>query len=289
MARRSCATATSTASRQRSHPVAPVGRADAGPAVAMLRRAGFGGQVGRLLRWPLQSPHGVVLETARRVRGEPAGAACCASFGATGWIGALGVAPEARGRGIGTALTSACVAWLRDRGAATVLLYATEAGRPLYEQEGFVAEGHAVAWQGKLGAGPPGVRSLREGDRDAVAALDAQTTGEDRAPVLGALSPLHGVAAERDGTVAGWALATPWGSSVAVCAQEPEDGLALMAATCAAPGGGTLIVPEDNAPAAEAVRRWGLARANGAERMRLGPAVPWRPDRQFGLFNLFWG
>jgi hypothetical protein len=37
------------------------------------------------------------------------------------------------------------------------------------------------------------------------------------------------------------------------------------------------------------VRRWGFQRANSGERMRLGPAVAWHPERQFGLFNLFWG
>jgi hypothetical protein len=30
-------------------------------------------------------------------------------------------------------------------------------------------------------------------------------------------------------------------------------------------------------------------RLNDALRMRLGPPVAWHPDRQFGLFNLFWG
>lgn len=28
---------------------------------------------------------------------------------------------------------------------------------------------------------------------------------------------------------------------------------------------------------------------NDALRMRLGPAVAWAPEGQFGLFNLFWG
>ena len=50
-----------------------------------------------------------------------------------------------------------------------------------------------------------------------------------------------------------------------------------------------LIVPDANAAASEALRRWGFQVANRAERMRLGPPVAWHPERQFGLFNLFWG
>ena len=74
-----------------------------------------------------------------------------------------------------------------------------------------------------------------------------------------------------------------------MCADDPDAGLALMAAVCEGPEIGTLIVPEDNEVAARVVRDWDLQRANSAERMRLGPALPWRPERQFGLFNLFWG
>jgi hypothetical protein len=64
--------------------------------------------------------------------------------------------------------------------------------------------------------------------------------------------------------------------------------VALMAAA-ARSGPAVLIVPEANAAAFDAVRRWGFQRANSGERMRLGPPVAWRPERQFGLFNLFWG
>ena len=86
----------------------------------LLSRAAFGPTVARLVAFPRTSPHGDVLvaEPSRR----PQGAVCCVSFGATGWIGALGVAPEARRRGLGRALTEAAIARLhapgRDDGAA---------------------------------------------------------------------------------------------------------------------------------------------------------------------------
>jgi hypothetical protein len=83
--------------------------------------------------------------------------------------------------------------------------------------------------------------------------------------------------------------ASPWGAGVAICAADAEAGVALMAAAASGPGPATLVVPDANRRAGEALSRWRFAPAAAGERMRLGPAVPWRPEMQFGLFNLFWG
>jgi GNAT superfamily N-acetyltransferase len=259
-------------------------------AVDVLRRAGFGTQVARLLEYPRRSPDGAILVAEGRDAGV-VGVACTASFGATGWIGALGVAPEARRGGLGTALTEAAVRWLRNRGARTVLLYATEAGRPVYERLGFVAEERAIAWRGVAGAAPPlDLQRLGDGDRQRLRTLDQLATGEQRDAVLDAIHPLAGVAAPGgpQGMV-GWAIASPWGAGTAITALRPETGVALMAAATSGPAAGTLIVPDGNLAAGDALRAWRFVRLNDALRMRLGPAVAWHPDRQFGLFNLFWG
>lgn len=291
--RRSSASPSTASSASATTTIAPLASGDVGAAVATLHAAGFGGQVRRLLGFPAESDHGVILATAARSRGRPAGVACCASFGATGWIGALGVLPDARGAGLGRELTNAAVEWLRARGAETVSLYATEAGRRVYDGLGFAAEGPVVAWQGVAPAGAgPGlpVRRLRRGDRAAMAALDAATTGEGRSAILDLLSPPRGLAVEgAGGALRGFAAGSPWGQSIAVCAEDEDAGLSLMAAVCAGPEIGTLIVPEANGAAARAVRDWDLQRANSAERMRLGPPLDRRTERQFGLFNLFWG
>ena len=65
---------------------------EAGSIADLLSRAAFGPTVSRLVAFPRTSPHGDVL-VADNGDGATVGAVCCVSFGATGWIGALGVAP----------------------------------------------------------------------------------------------------------------------------------------------------------------------------------------------------
>src|SRR5437764_11675628 len=223
--------------------IRPARADELGPVAAALRAAGLGANVGRLLEFPSASPGGEVLAAVER--GEVVGGAAMAGFGATGWIGALGVVGAVRRRGIGTALTEAAVDWLREHGARTVLLYATEAGRPVYQRLGFDADGEARAWRDVAppagGAPPDGVRALRPADDPAVRALDTAATGEDRGPVfdaLGALDGNAGLAVERDGgRLVGSALRSPWGLGPSVVAEDATAGLALLSALRRTRGG----------------------------------------------------
>jgi GNAT superfamily N-acetyltransferase len=261
------------------------------PVARTLDEAGFGPHVARLLGYPREADSGEILVAAsgRRLLGG----ACCASFGETGWIGALGVLPRARRRGVGALLARAAVGWLHERGARTVLLYATDMGRPVYDREGFVAETRARAWRGTPPLFRPGgglhVRRLRPADREAILALDRAATGEDRTPVLDLLPALLGMGLERDGRLAGFALHTPWGAGPAVVAADHEAGLATLRALAVEPQPLTITVPDDNPRAGRALADWGFQPVNSALRMRHGPPVGHDPTRMFGLFNLFWG
>ena len=261
------------------------------PVARTLDEAGFGPHVARLLAYPRDSPAGEIL-IAVTGRGRLVGGACTASFGETGWIGALGVLPRARRRGAGELLTRAAVDWLSERGAHTSLLYATEMGRRVYERCGFVAESPARAWRGT----PPGsptagsVRRLRPSDREQILALDRAATGEDRSAVLDLLPALLGLGIERgDGTLAAFALNTPWGAGPAVVADGEEAGMAMLRALVVEPQPVTVTVPDDNPGVAQTLARWGFQTVNTAVRMRHGPPVGHDPSRMFGLFNLFFG
>jgi GNAT superfamily N-acetyltransferase len=273
--------------------VRPVRAEELGSTVEVLRAAGLGANVGRLLEFPLRAASGEVLVAVRE--GEIVGGAATAAFGATGWIGALGVAARARRRGIGRALTEACVTRLRAAGAATVLLYATTAGRPVYERVGFRSEGEAHAWRD---LSPPrgrarddGVRALAAADLPLVRELDAAATGEDRGAVFAAMNgELPGLVVERAGRVAGSAVRSPWGLGPSVVASDREAGIALLAVLRRVPGSPlTVSLPDANADAVRALRAWGFQPINAATRMRLGPALAYAPARVFGMFNLFWG
>ncbi|HEX8084975.1 MAG TPA: GNAT family N-acetyltransferase [Solirubrobacteraceae bacterium] len=260
------------------------------PVARTLDEAGFGPHVARLLGYPRDSPSGEVL-VASVGRGKLVGGACTASFGATGWIGALGVLPRARRRGVGELLTRACVEWLQERGARTSLLYATEMGRRVYERCGFVAEAPARAWRGTPpGPVPEGVRRLRPADREHILALDRATTGEDRSAVLEGLPALLGLGLERaDGTLAAFALNTPWGAGPAVLAETFDDGMAILRALVTEAQPITVTVPSDNPEVGRVLSQWGFQCVNTALRMRHGPPVGHDPSKMFGLFNLFFG
>jgi GNAT superfamily N-acetyltransferase len=232
-----------------------------------------------------------VLVAVGRLR-RVVGAACCASFGETGWIGALAVLPRARGRGAGSALTEACVDWLRARGATTVLLHATDMGRPVYGRLGFVDEGRSRAWRGAPSSAQrsAALRPLGPADRAALRALDRAITGERREPVLDAVTPLAGLAAERDGQLRGYLLSSPWGAGPAILADDEDCGIELLsAARTATQGPSILTLADANNAGVAALESWGFRAVNHAERMRLGPALDWHAEQIFGMYNLFWG
>jgi GNAT superfamily N-acetyltransferase len=55
--------------------------------------------------------------------------------------------PEARGRGLATALVSHALREARTRGCATSSLQATARGRPVYERLGYRSIGAAQMWE----------------------------------------------------------------------------------------------------------------------------------------------
>jgi len=225
--------------------------------------------------------------------GAVVGASACAHFGATGWIGAVAVVPEARRGGLGRALTEVAVACLRERGASTIQLYATDMGRPIYEQLGFVAEGACVTLGGRWRRGrpTPGVRAARAADLQAALAVDREATGEDRAALLTTLWPGTALVIEVGGDMRGYHLPSPWRPGGAIVAADLPSGLALIDAARARFNGAelSLSIPEGNRPAIRALEARGHTERSRATRMRLGPAVPWQPRALFSTFNLFWG
>jgi hypothetical protein len=213
--------------------------------------------------------------------GRIVGTAASVGFGATGWIGAVAVLPEARGERLGRALTEAAIAALGER--ESVLLLATAAGRPTYERMGFEPDGAYRAFTAPDDAAPrpaPGVREISATDGAAIRALDAEATGEDRSAVVA--PALAGALVTGDGA----ALRPPY-LSRPVLARTAESGRALLGAVLQP--GLRLAAPVANPAAIEAMVALGAIERQGVERMRLGRPVPWRPELVWNVFGLFFG
>jgi len=125
--------------------------------------------------------------------GKPAGTVTTIDHGgAIGWIGMLLVAPELRGRGIGTRLLGAAIESLSA--CATIKLDATPAGRKIYLPMGFVDEAvierrvrmtsvkRAVASAGATD--PVSLEPLGAGDLRSIESFDARAFGCARLRVL---------------------------------------------------------------------------------------------------------
>jgi GNAT superfamily N-acetyltransferase len=164
-------------------------------------------------------------------------------------IGNVITRPGLRGRGLGRAMMSATLAWLREYGARSVLLDATSAGQPLYQNFGFVARerswiAHAALASLNLAALPmrAGATHVQFRAMDAlpvIAALDRAAFGGDRLELLRLVARTSdcwlytaGEAGESDGYLLVRALEPPrmgvrlgpW------VAKTPEVGAALLAA-----------------------------------------------------------
>jgi GNAT superfamily N-acetyltransferase len=112
-------------------------------------------------------------------------------------VGMMLVAARYGRRGLGRALMDRVIA---EAGQATVTLFATDLGRPLYEKLGFLPVRRSVSFVGQFRPGPDGVsapagscapagsaesaRAAVEADLPAILAVDEAAFGADRSHVL---------------------------------------------------------------------------------------------------------
>jgi GNAT superfamily N-acetyltransferase len=214
--------------------------------------------------------------------------------GPVAWIGTIWVAPDHRGRGLGRTLTEATIDIADGAGCRTLVLVATNRGRPLYERLGFEVQTwyRTMEAPGLGGDGAPAdaaIRPFRPGDVHAMVALDRAATGEDRSAVLAALATPDGtrvLASPADEPV-GFVVRAPWGGGATI-ADDREHALTLVRARrreypadrrvrC-----GILLENEAGAAKLEAD---GWTEAWRAPRLIRGARLDWHPERIWGQFN----
>lgn len=169
--------------------------------------------------------------------------------GAVSWIGMVLVDEAHRRQGYGSAIFEHALAETLDADVPVVGLDATDFGRPLYRESGFLDAAPIARWCGELDAvaPPTGVDELGPGRAD-VHDLDRRVCGVDRSELLDALLAETGTAGfvrEADGTVRGYAILRPgrdhWQLGPVV-ADRRADAEQLLGAAAAHLGTDTVLV-----------------------------------------------
>ena len=227
--------------------------------------------------------------------------------GRVGWLGSVFVATQARGRGLGRAITQAVLDRLDTAGCATVVLVATSEGRRLYERMGFEVEtryriveapgladaehhpGSSAGTAAATAARDLTVRPFGAADLAAVAALARVATGADRRHVLERLATPDAarVAAAPDGAIAGFVVRPPWGGGATIAA-TPGTALAIIEARRRGAGAAGRVrvgILDENTAGMEQLERAGFVHAWSAPRMVRGAPISWHPDWIWGQFN----
>jgi ribosomal protein S18 acetylase RimI-like enzyme len=262
--------------------ICPAERGDLTEVIRVLKLAGISTRQRAALELYATGPGSRVFTGS--VQGTVVATAQSASFGRTGWLGNVAVDPAWRNRRIGTTMSTAAIDWLREAGVRTILLTATDLGKPVYERLGFDRDG--VTYGIWTRAGPlhdvPADMRCRSGSVETALRLDAEATGEDRGSYLRSFAiRVRERAADPE---AGYRIDLPWGGGPIV-ARDRHAGRALYLDMLRRRPRSTLAFPDLNASAVEVARDLGFSRKRRVTRMHLGPPVD-RFNHKL-IFNVF--
>jgi GNAT superfamily N-acetyltransferase len=213
--------------------------------------------------------------------------------GAVGWVGMITVREEHRGRGVGMTITRQVVELLEGAGCRSLLLMATDAGRPLYEKLHFETVAHYASFEGpSLGYLPRHARLRPTMVREmaGVKALDLAATGEDRSLDIDGCGRAGWVMVDpQTGEPAAYYLSTLWGEGPMI-ARVPDDGRVLLDLTRALAGqAGSrtawTVLPEENHDGRRILEQAGFTQVKRTPRMLRGEPVAWKPEWIWGRFS----
>jgi ribosomal protein S18 acetylase RimI-like enzyme len=235
--------------------------------------------------------------------GRPIGTGLGAIHGDVGWVGVIFVAPELRGRGIGRALTVAVCDILQGAGCRSLVLVATDLGRPVYDRLGFREQTRYHMYPADPLDSPPlpppgtNLRPIRAADVEAIAVLDRHASGEDRRPLIDRFAASGWLLEdERDAgmgagtgepTLRAFLLPTYRGNAALIALRHEDAECLLDLHRHLVPQGGTAwagLITENEAGRRLLAER-GRAEWRTFPRMVRGPEPEWRPAAIWGQFN----
>ncbi|MFC0213271.1 GNAT family N-acetyltransferase [Paenibacillus chartarius] len=261
------------------------------------------GPIGPIFRSFLSRPHCSAL-ALDDLSGRLLGVANGSRFGSAGWVGPIIVAPAARGRGFGTALTQAVLDELTAAGCVSIALLATELGAPIYRRLGFMEAGsYSFMARSQIAAEEASVpdpakatpagctvrlEPLQPSDSGTVLALDRIANGFDRSLVYEGVQ-LAGWAARdmHTGKLRGY-YAQHAGEGPVIAVDE-EAGIALLKMKLANGNVDRAVLPAGNEPGVQFLLTEGWEIKRTALRMTLGPPLKWRPQFIYHRISGFWG
>jgi GNAT superfamily N-acetyltransferase len=279
--------------------------ADVEPAADAILRDDWGD---RRVNLAFVAAHGGCRAFVADANGSIVGTGVATVNGHVGWIGTIWVDPEWRRRGVGHALTQATIDGAEEAGCRTLVLVATERGRPMYERLGFeiqtsyriveapgLAAGTAPAAGGADAAGPDPaggggrIRPFRPTDLHEMASLDAAATGEDREHLIAVFADATTTRClERaDGSIGGFVVRAPWGGGATI-APDLDDARAILHARRLASGPDRHVragLLAENEAGLTALERDGWRESWQAPRLVRGDPLTWQPTAIWGQFN----
>lgn len=211
--------------------------------------------------------------------GQLAGTGNVIINGDVGWIGNIIVEPSHRSNGIGFQISRYLVDYLRSNGCKSLVLIASEAGKPMYQKLGFLTSSVYCFLKGSRIETPPDmqwIRPIHPSDMPALQQMDKLATGEERFAMLE--KKLDGgwvYCSEKNNNPDGFYL--------------PAFGNGLILASNGRAGLGLLhlkhhrneqveVIPCDNKMAVEFLKHHHFREFMLSPRMVLGEEVSWHPE-----------
>ena len=273
--------------------IRPMTAADTIDAAELIVRGGWGDRR-EFFAWAVG--HAGTTPLVATIDGAIVGTGVGSVHGPVGWVGTIFVDEALRGRGLGAELTRRVIAGLEAAGCASLVLIATELGRPIYERLGFRVDGHyhmlstaGLAADDPAAAEADGVRPVEPDDLAELIELDARAIGEDRSGIVRSFAGAGRsvVATDAAGRIVASLVRPPWGAG-ALIAPDPADALRLLAwrRREAGPDGRVGAgLPSANEGGRAILADAGWVEGATPVRMVRGEAPAWQPAWIWGQFG----
>ncbi|HEX2936295.1 MAG TPA: GNAT family N-acetyltransferase [Bacteroidales bacterium] len=204
------------------------------------------------------------------------------------WLGTIIVKENYRNKGIGNAITKHLIDTAQCKGAETVLLTASDMGKPIYERLGFKTDINYVFFKPNeivpIKDGDQCIRKIDKADYDEICELDFTTSGEDRSELL-INNAFDGIKYDDHG-IKGFYLPS-FGKGLIV-ASDNISGIELLKSKITTEKS-SVCVPETNINAINYLLSAGYNQFSKIPRMFLGENVEWKPECIFSRGSGYMG